>query len=61
MSWKSNREDLEKAFNYAREHKTVSPEELAKKFRITKGESVLITEWFSWDRFAESIRKDKDK
>ena len=38
MSWKSNFKDLEKAFNYAKERKTVSPEELAKKFGITRGE-----------------------
>lgn len=58
MSWKSSRKDLEKAFNYAKEHKTVSPEELAKEFGITKSESVIIIEWFTWERFAKSIRKD---
>jgi hypothetical protein len=59
MSWKSSFKDLEKAFNYAKEHKTVSPEELAKKFGITKGESAIIIEWFTWERFAESIRKNQ--
>lgn len=61
MSWKSNREVLRKAFDYTKEHKTVSPEELAKKFGITRGEGVIIIEWLSWDKFAESIRKEKDK
>jgi hypothetical protein len=61
MSWKSSFKDLERAFNYAKEHKAISPEELAKRFGITRGEGVIIIEWFSWDRFAESIRKDKDK
>ena len=51
MGWKSNREALKKAFDYAKENKAVSPEELAKKFRITRGESTVIIEYLTFDRF----------
>ena len=59
MSWKSPREDLKKAFDYAKENKTVQPKELAEKFGITKSEATVIIEWFSWDRFAELLRVKK--
>jgi bifunctional DNA-binding transcriptional regulator/antitoxin component of YhaV-PrlF toxin-antitoxin module len=63
MSWKSSFKDLERAFNYSREHKTVSPEELAKKFGITEGESVIIIEWlwFGQARGSRIGEMPKDK
>jgi hypothetical protein len=50
-SWKSSLKDLEKAFNYAKERIGTTPEELAKKFGITKGESKIIIDYLSWEWF----------
>ena len=51
MGWKSDREVLRKAFDYAKENKTVSPKELSEKFAITEGESTIIIEYLSFGRF----------
>jgi len=63
MSWKSNREALKKAFDYTRENRTVTPKELAKKFGITRGESVIIIEWlfFGQTRSSRMSEMAKDK
>lgn len=51
MGWRSNREVLKKAFDYAKENKAVSPKELAEKFGITEGESTIIIEYLTFGRF----------
>jgi predicted HTH transcriptional regulator len=62
MSWKSNREALKKAFDYAKENKTVSPRELAEKFGITKSESTVIIGYLTFDRFDEFVKlEEKDR
>jgi predicted HTH transcriptional regulator len=62
MSWKSNRKALKKAFDYAKENKTVSPKELAEKFGITKSESTVIIGYLTFgkfDEFMKLVKKDK--
>jgi len=56
VSWTSKLENLKKAFDYAKEHKTVSPEELAEKFRITRRESTVIIGYLTFDRFDEFMK-----
>ena len=64
MSWKSPRDALKKAFDYAKENKAVTPDELTKKFGITKSESIIIIEWLFFGQTGVSrmseMAKDKN-